>query len=448
MRLVCQVWSQVGSLCHRKMSRSYIRIGQNFNKPPEFDEILSKSSHGSNFPLGNFELCPDVFQPKYEPFLEAFFCTSSSLMLTSLSIRLDVQSTLNFARTLDSLPQLPRLKNLSFEDRRSNTVAFDEIFRILVQASAQNLESLTIRRKPSHGAQAYGQELQDNHHEVTMMARICDTFGTIVLRNLKNLQMDLLMWDELLICLSNRLAPLFSLSLCLKTSNFEVKSGSLHALLQSQSQTLINLRLDGFCKKSQLRIDFPIFGRLQLLQIQGWCHNLPGVEYSAFSYAQNFPVLKELILDTWSFQPSWRQFLAWNSDQFNGGGSLSRIKLPQEMLELELISNDMPMTFSNLKSLTLHFQPALLLHSSLLLETVFENLETLEELRILGSFCEFDSPKCLDPLLTGLDAKECQRMIRVNNFFNVISDESNDNLDRRPSLACLKSIVTFTLMAN
>ncbi|XP_021964518.2 uncharacterized protein LOC110859826 isoform X2 [Folsomia candida] len=430
LRQVCHVWNQVASRSYRKHATKHITFGKNFHRIADSDGVLDHIKNSElDFPLGNFTICPEVFQAENKGHIETFLSGDCSLFLTSLVIRLDSRSTLCLQEFTDI--QLPRLKKFIFDDRRPTPFAFDTIFPVILKSAGNSLESLSIHRKQVE--LGYRRDIDE---EDEMMARICDALESVNLRNVQNLQIELVMSENFLSCLTSRFHSLRELSLCLKKADFG--GNSLHNLLQRQENTLEKLRLVGLCKNSLFQIDLPRLRNLRVIEIHGWCHNIPQVEFSPFSISHNFPNLTDLVLDTWSSDPSWCKFL--QSDDKNS--TLTRIKLPQELFDAQLVAH-ISTSFINLKVLTLHFQPSSLFECSAMFEKVFETLgESLEELVILESFCEFGSLTCIDSLLTGLSVEECGRMLRVNNYSGVIE---SDNVARRPSLLNLKSLKCLDL---
>lgn len=246
-------------------------------------------------------------------------------------------------------------------------------------------------------------------------------------QNLKHLEISAKITDIQLLCLSKS-------NLRLSTLHFRVKNVSLlessfTALLQSQSETLLELKLTEERHGSDFLVKFPKMSHLKKITIISICEFENSiVTFAPFGYLEHLPEMESLILwNCFGKEGRWCQFFMASSPS----PTITRLELPTQFRNPGLAAN-ISVVFPALKRLKMGF--SLRPENEEVMKIIFETMTNLEELSLYTDMDEMNEN--IDHVLTGIPKSVCKQIRQEQSY---LLPNALDGVERSPSLINMTS---------
>ncbi|XP_021964570.1 uncharacterized protein LOC110859862 [Folsomia candida] len=433
-RLVCRQWADSASKILRK--KRCVLLSRYSTKVDKWAQLLELSKTSEFLPVANFTLKHDACTDANSVMLRDLFLNFAPV-LESFAMWLDVQSNLKCDensffisdKTVANL-KFPKLKRLTVDDQRSifwSTRAmkcpFEDTGIKLIAwliKSAPNLEQLVIQ---------ICRELDDNdvfelaepiQTEIVKLFR--DPDNKRMFLNLKVLQLDVFLNDDLLTCMgdlfyANRIPRLTSLQLFIKGSRFT--SGPFNRLMSTLRHRLEELSLLSFTEKSTVAIQLPRMKELKTLEVSGIDRFHPNV---TFHPVLHLPKLQKLIIHAWCIEKKseWMTLITSNKPSL----TVTELRLTDEVATFSNFIQ-ISKSFPNLTKLDVKLG----LRHTRVLEIIFDSLKLLACLRVENSWSwkitdrgrETHCGGNIDHILTGLPIEICNSIHqgRYHNLYGM-----------------------------
>lgn len=203
---------------------------------------------------------------------------------------------------------------------------------------------------------------------------------------------------------------------------------SLKMFLESQSETLLDLKIADYAMSSNFSVEFPRMRKLKRLMVQGSMLGRICVTFPNISYINQFPVLKRLSFS--NALNEWDDFLKFGIQPV---ATVSELKLPGDFSDEDSLLHAARL-FPNIKKLEV---PAFLRNTNV----VYDAMPNLEELILITKHVGE-----ADDIITGLTLAECEEIKHFSKtMFRTLEEEFDSILTTKP-LSCLKSNFNIELI--
>jgi len=439
LRLVSRQWNESATKFLRQILNP-ITFSDEFYDLEKMININSILKGSELSPCVKFGITSSFLTNENEKVLRDFFSTCGSFM-ENLTICVDQNKRNKFEIFEDFYKKLhlPKLKHLVLEDHTplrayntshsSTNTDLTPIFKAILSA-AVNLEKLSLYFPKS----LYGFECEDLDPGPTLPQLPEGLLCHRPCRYLSHLDISAKLTDDQLMDMSQ--AGLRLKTLQFRMRNVTLQENSFTTLLQSQSKTLVELKLREERTGSNFIVKFPKMERLSVISISSVCEfEENSLTFGPFGFQEHLPAIKTLELwDCFGREERWSAFFLAVSPSY----SLEKLELPAQFRNTSLAQN-ISVVFPYLKKLKVGF--SLRPENESVLRTVYSSLKNLEELQIITDMDHQNEN--IDHILTGFSKEVCKKLRTSVGCLRPHMDFDQHQYRRESSLADLKSTKHF-----
>lgn len=395
---------------------------------PDLETIklfISTMDSSEIVPYSKFDLRPSIFSPKALPLLEEFLNLFGPIIET-LTISLAYESADTFTKRCFPYINLCNLKSLDF----CNTIQGEmrPSLRTDLLTTRHNLLETILNAAPNLETLNFWCDSEN----LAWPAEAIDVLRTSTLPTLRNLKISFPMTNYQLINLSKLKVQLSSFTFLIREPIFNTQS--FYQILESQCETLTNLKIvDLQCDQFKF-IEFPKMNQLKNLEIEGTFYG-DNCKLSIFNFTfKKVPRIEKILLrNCHGLNFDLESLLTYPASYQNICQSLQElhVTLAHDFFNAKWV-REIGIMFPNLKNMHIMFSA----EAKDILVSVFQYLTHLHCLTINVRKCGEN----IDNLLTGITAKtilEKQLTTKINDV-HAFNWTEFTKLKTNPSLTDLK----------